>query len=220
MNRTLRASGWMITIALGWVLIASPPALAGGVDISFGASIPIGDEGALYFAISSRYFDQEPEAVRHVAIYYDDPDDLAVALFISRHSGRNADDIWKLRRQGKSWWQISAQFNLAHDLWFVPVKHAPGPPYGKAYGYWKKHRHDRHATFVLSDADARNLVAVRVISDYYGISIESAMEKRSSGNLRHVLAREYRSRHPHGKTPKHGGGHPGKHGKGHEKHKR
>ncbi|MDH3627171.1 MAG: hypothetical protein OEV00_11370 [Acidobacteriota bacterium] len=213
MNRNRRVGSWVMAMAVVLVVGYSPA--AAGVDISFGANIPVGDDGELYVAISSRYFDRDHDTVRQVAVRYDNPDDLAVALFVSRHSGQNADQIWQLRRQGRSWWQISAHLGLNHDVWFVPVERAPGPPYGKAYGYWKKHRQNRRAAFTLSDADARNLVAVRMISDYYDLSIEAAMEKRAGGNLRHVLAHEYHSRHPHGKIkgkPKHA-----HRGKGHRK---
>ena len=49
---------------------------------------------------------------------------------------------------------------------------------------------------VLSDADVRNLVAVRVLHEYYGVSVEMAMEWRASGrNLRALVADQYRTRH-------------------------
>ncbi len=190
----------LLAIAIAAVVALTAPPIAAGVDISFGAKVPIGDEGELFVAISSNYFDRDRDVVRRVAVRYQDPDDLAVALFIGKHSGRSAEEIWQLRREGLTWWEISAHLRLSHDIWFVPVRRAPGPPYGKAYGYWKKNRNRQQHAFELSDVDARNLVAVRVISDYYGVSAEVAMQKRASGNLRHVLAHEYRNRH--GKGPK------------------
>ena len=90
--------------------------------------------------------------------------------------------------------------------WFVPVQGDPGPPYGKAYGHWKKHKRNPKAAVVLVDADIRNLVAVRVIHEYYGVPVKAAMEWRASGrDLRNLVSDEYHRRH--GK----GGSHPGHH---------
>ena len=51
-----------------------------------------------------RRFDRDRDVVRHWGSRYRDPDDLAVALFISRHSGRSLDAIFTLRRGGSTWW--------------------------------------------------------------------------------------------------------------------
>jgi len=192
-------------LAAGFVL--APSALA-GVDIDFGASVRLDDRTGIFFAVSSRYFDEDREVVERQGLRYPNPDDLAVALFISRRSGRTADAVWNLRRQGLSWWEISVRFGVPTNTWFVETQRDPGPPYGKAYGYWKKHRKDRNATVVLTDMDCRNLVAVRMIHDYYGVSVEAAMEWRSSGRDVSVLVSdEYQSRHGKSKTQaRHAGG--------------
>ncbi|HKI84889.1 MAG TPA: hypothetical protein VKA63_11220, partial [Candidatus Krumholzibacteria bacterium] len=118
---------------------------------------------------------------------------------------------------GLSWWDVSVRLGVQPDVWFVPVQHDPGPPYGKAYGYYKKHGHNT-AKMQLSDADLRNLVAVRMLHDYYGVSAEVAMDWRSSGrSLREIMANEYRARH--GKS-QHASGKSPSHGHGKAKHRR
>jgi hypothetical protein len=85
------------------------------------------------------------------------------------------------------------------DVWFVPVRRDPGPPYGKAYGHWKKH-HKNPSAVRLTDADVGNLVAVRMLHEYYSVSVEVAMEWRSSGRpLSALMSDEYEKRH--GKKP-------------------
>jgi hypothetical protein len=187
------------------------------VDIDFGASVRVDDRTDIFLAVSSRYFDEDRKVVNRQGLRYRDPDDLAVALFISSHSERTADDVWRLRRQGLMWWEISVRFGVPTNAWFVKTKRDPGPPYGKAYGYWKKHRKNRNATVVLTDMDCRNLVAVRMVHDYYGLSVEAAMEWRSSGrDVRMLVSDEYQSRHGKSKVhARHAGGnddsgHPGK----------
>lgn len=170
------------------------PALA-GLDIDLGASVSIGNHTDLYFAISSRYFDEKPEVVERWGRHCPNPDDLAVALFLRKHSGHSLDSIFSLRGDGLSWWKISVKFGVPADVFFVPVKSKPGPPYGKAYGHWKKHKRNRQA-LLLSDAEVGHLVAVRMIHDYYSVPVETAMRWRSSGDdLRSLMSAEYERRH-------------------------
>jgi hypothetical protein len=155
----------------------------------------MGDDTDLYFAISSRYFGRDRAVVERWGARCTDPDHLAVSLFISKHSGKSLDTIFDLRRRGLSWWDISVRLGVPTDAWFVPVRRDPGPPYGKAYGYWKKHRRDS-SVVRLTDADAANLVAVRMLHEYYSVSVEVAMEWRSSGRpLYALVSDEYEKRH-------------------------
>jgi len=196
-----------------------------GLDIDFGATVNIGDDDGLFLSISARYFDEDRPAIDRVAAHYRNPDDLAVVLFVARRSGRSVDYIHNLRSRGMSWWDVSIRLGLPADVWFVPVQRDPGPPYGKAYGHWKHHKRDKGHAIVLSDADARNLVAVRMLHEYYGISVAVAMDWRSSGkDLRALFAAEYGKRHGHKHKVAHNHAKPkskgkGK-GKGHGKHKR
>jgi len=217
----------MRAITLSLVLALASPALA-GIDVDLGAVIHVGDDADLYFGISSRYFDREPAVVRHWADRYHNPDDLAVALFIARRSSCSLDAVFNRRSSGSNWWQVGLHCGVPADVWFVPVRRDPGPPYGRAYGYWRKHRHEHDRAYRLSDADARNLVAVRMIHEYYGVPVEVAMDWRSSGSdLRTLVNREYRKRHGGGERAA-SSGHGGKdkdhgrekgHGKGHGPHR-
>lgn len=187
--------------------LLSGPARA-GLDVSFGASVPVGDAD-LFFSISSRYFDRDVRVVEDWGRrYYSNPDDLSVALFLDRHCGRGPEYYFGLRKQGLGWFEISNRCNVAPDVFFVPVQRDPGPPYGKAYGYWKKHKKDPRSPIVLKDADVRNLVAVRMAHEYYGVPVETAMQWRSSGkDVRTVMTGEYRKRHGKGEGgPKDKGG--------------
>jgi hypothetical protein len=171
-----------------------------GLDVDLSASLKIGDDTDVFLSVSTRYFDRDRGDVEQWSGQCKNPDDLAVLLFLSKQSGKSPLYILKLRRGGSSWWEIGLELGVDADVWFVPVKRDPGPPYGNAYGHWRKHRQDRHHALVLTDDDVRNLVAVRVLHDYYGVDVTVAMEWRSSGrDLRTIAAGEYRKRH--GKGP-------------------
>ena len=194
------------------------PTSHAGLDIDLGASVRIGDDSDLFLSVSARYFNADRGSIDRVATRYRNSDDLAVALFVARRSGKSADHIYGLRQGGLSWWDISVRLGLPMDVWFVPVARDPGPPYGKAYGHWKNHKRDKRHAVALSDAELRNLVAVRMLHEYYGVSVAVAMDWRSSGrDLRVLVSNEYNKRHGHKRTA----ATPGKSkGRGHNKHKR
>ena len=219
------------------VLLAAVAALAlcvpqarAAVDVAFGAAVNVDDNTSLFFGVSSRYFNREPRVVETWSQRVPDPDDLSVLMFLSARSGRSPDAVFAMRRTGLSWWDVSIRLGVPADVWFVPVER-PGPPYGKAYGYWRKHGRDTRA-YRVDDRSCRDLVAVRMMHDYYGIPVERAMDLRRDGRrIDSLMGDEYRTRHGHGKGRgdgddqghDHGGKAGGKgngngkgHGKGHK----
>jgi len=54
----------------------------------------------------------------------------------------------------------------------------------------------------LTDEDAENLVAVRMLHEYYAVTVEVAMDWRSSGrDLRLLMSDEYSKRHGKSAAP-------------------
>jgi len=187
-----------VLLALLVVTGMAAPVAQAGLDIDFGAAIRIGDDDDLFLSVSARYFDEDRGSIDRIALRYRNPDDLTVALFVARRSGQSGEVIHHMRTDGLSWWDISVRLGMPMDVWFVPVQHDPGPPYGKAYGHWKHHKHNKRHAVMLTDADVRNLVAVRMLHEYYGVSVNVAMEWRSSGHdLRVLVSNEYGKRHGH-----------------------
>ena len=183
------------------ICIGLPSQTEAGIDIDFGAQVRIGDDADLFLSISSRYFDRDRSSVDRAAALYRNPDDLAVALYLAKRAEVRVDRVHRLRRGGLSWWQVSVELGLPADIWFVRVQRDPGPPYGKAYGHWKHHKKDRRRAIALTDVQARDLVAVRMIHEYYGVSVAVAMEWRADGDgVRRLMTSEYRSRHSNAKA--------------------
>ena len=190
---------YLLRLAVGLAAVAclaAAPARA-GLDVSFGADVPVGDDARLFFNISSRYFDRDVRVIEDYSRrYYPNPDDLSVALFLSSQCDRGPEWFFSLRKEGLGWFEIGNRCHVPVDVWFVPVAYDPGPPYGKAYGHWKNHKKHRGAPVVLTDDDCRNLVAVRVAHEYYGVPVKTAMQWRASGmRVDRVMAGEYRKRH-------------------------
>lgn len=220
------------------------PAVQAGMDVQFGAAVNLNDDAQLYFNVSSRYFDREPRVVQDWGRRMS-PDDVSVLMFLSARSRRSPEAVFALRQHGLSWWDVSLRLGVPADVWFVPVPVSvrPGPPYGNAYGYWRKHGRN-HRAYRLSDVDTRHLVAVRVMHEYYGMPVDRCMELRRGGrSIQTLVGQEYRVRHGknharaeeihdrggrgggddragrhdrddrHGKSGDHGKGKPGKSGK-------
>jgi hypothetical protein len=203
-------------------LLASPASHA-GVDVSFGMYAPMGDDGNLFFSISSRYFDREPQVVQDWGHQFPNPDDLAVFLHVCSHTQLPPPIVYSYRRQGLSWYEVGVRAGLPVSVWYVPVVVDPGPPYGKAYGHWKKHRRNPSYNVRLTDRQARDLVAMRMAHEYYGVTPEVAMNWRRQGSsVQDIMTREYHTRHrafryqdddgdDHYRGNKHGNHHGNKH---------
>jgi hypothetical protein len=193
MSRSSRLFGAAFVVS---AMALMAPALRAGVDINFGINAPVGNDGNLFFSISSRYFDRQPQVVQDWGHQFPNPDDLAVFLHICSQSRLAPQVVYSYRRQGMSWYDVGVRAGLPVSVWYVPVERDPGPPYGKAYGYWHKHERDPHYNVRLSDRQARDLVAVRMAHEYYGVTPEVAMDWRRNGsNVQDIMTREYHTRH-------------------------
>lgn len=105
-------------------------------------------------------------------------EDIATGLLFSKLTGVRFETIMAWRTGGLGWVVISDRIRLPHDKLFVvlpPGAHV-GPPYGKAYGYWKK-----RGGYVLTDADIHNLVLLRATSEYYKVPPAVIISQRESG---------------------------------------
>ena len=197
--RTSLASALAAFALVSALAVGVAPAVHAAVDVDFGAAVPLGDDAQIYLAVAARYFDQDSADVGRWQHHCDDPDDLAVALFLSRYGHVAPERVFVLRDRGMDWWDVGVHLGVLTEAWFVPVRYNPGPPYGKAYGRYAQLRWGDDRPFALSDDEARNLVAVRLLHEYYGVTAEEAMGWRSSGrSLREIAAGAYRNRHGKG----------------------
>ena len=65
---------------------------------------------------------------------------------------------------------------------FVSLPRDPGPPYGKAHGYYKKRgQKNKGSQLVIGDDEFADWVGVRVLSKAYGIEPMAVLDARRSG---------------------------------------
>jgi hypothetical protein len=163
------------------LIIFSP---MGRAEASVDLGVSIGEEGlrGFYLAVGDYYRVPEREVVivrdRHI------PDEeIPVVFFLAQKAHVRPSAIMDLRLAGKPWLDISLHFGLGPEIFYVPVRETVvvGPPYGKAYGYYKKKPKKQWRTIDLSDADVVNLVNLRFVSDHYKYGPEKVMKLREGG---------------------------------------
>jgi len=168
-------------------------------DVDVGLSI--GDEGlkSFYLAIGDYY--QVPEKQIIIVRRQKIPEEeMPVVFFIAKKAHVSPQVIINMRLGGKSWWEISAHYGLRADVFYVPLKNDPGPPYGKAYGHFKHQKKNEWNKIVLSDADIINFVNLRFVSEYWDYSPEEVVKMRGKGENFVIISSEVK--HAKGNTKK------------------
>jgi hypothetical protein len=165
-------------VLLGVTLVLTA-ALAGSAWAGFDLGIIIGDGGlkSFHLAVGDYYGKPEREvaALKKGRVH---DEELPVVFFLSARARVSSSTIVKLRLKGMSWMDISLRYGLSADVYHVDVR--SGPPYGKAYGHFKKPK-KQWKKLRLSDADVVNLVNLRFLSEHYGFSATEIMRMRDRG---------------------------------------
>lgn len=164
-------------------------------------SISVSDEDSGFaFSISNFYKVPEKEVIvikeRGIP-----EEELPVVFFIAEKARVKPATIIDLRLRGLSWMDISLKYGITADVYYVPVNVVEvGPPFGKAYGHFKKYPKHRWKEIRLDDDDIVNLVNVRFISNYHGVEPDIIIREKSHGKRYIVLDKEFKEKkHKHKK---------------------
>lgn len=153
----------------------------GQSQMDIGASF--GPEGlkGFFFAIHEHFRVPEREVivVRERRI---PEEEIPVVFFIAQRARVLPAAVIDLRLSGRSWMDITLHFGLSPEIYYVPVKvEVKGPPYGKAYGYYKNKPKKEWRNIKLVDADVINFVNLRFLSEYHKFPAEKVIKMRSGG---------------------------------------
>jgi hypothetical protein len=207
MRKASFASG---LVGLSFGLLASvAPASAQNVSVGLAASG--GRVQSFYVSVGAYFHVPEAGVVAVKERYRLADEELPVVFFLAARAGVEPSAVVELRLRKMSWWDIGLRFGLNPEIFFVPVAVTRiGPPYGRAYGYYKRLRGQKHwGTVVLYDEDVVNLVNLRFISGHYGIPAERVMEMRGRGSS-FLDIHEKALKEKAGRTEKDDKGQPGK----------
>ena len=184
-------------IPLAVVLFLISAATVSAQKVSAGVSINSG-HNSFFFAIGDYYRVPEPQIVYMSDHYHIREEELPVVFFLASRAHVEPQVIIDLRlRHRMSWLDITFHYGLTPEIYYVPVTRV-GPPYGNAYGHYKKHKND-YKKVVLVDDDVVNLVNLRFMSEYHGIAAEVVMDRRGRGEKFAYMNDEFREeKRPHG----------------------
>ena len=103
--------------------------------------------------------------------------DLPTALFLADACGKGIDVIVGMRTSGLSWSAAFEKCGVRPDILFAGLDRDPGPPYGKAWGYWKKNPSRRQ----YADRDITGLAQLQIGSRLTGVPVLEVASTRGSG---------------------------------------
>jgi len=175
------------------------PAVA-EIDFAASLSIPLDDDGRVFINVASNHYHADPDLVvfasnrlRHPVV------ELPIVLFLAEHAHRRPRAIINLRLSGHSWIDIFVSFGLPYDILFVDLPRDPGPPYGRAWGYWKKHRAHPRTRIILTDAEFADLVHLHVTSRALGVAPREVIRLRAQGRpFKAIAGNTWRAKHGRG----------------------
>ncbi len=191
-----------------------PPAFA-DIDFAASLSIPLDDDGRVFINVASNHYRADPDVIIFAGNRLRRPvDEIPIVLFLAEQSRRSPRAIIDLRLGGRGWVDVFVSLGLPYSILFADLPPDPGPPYGKAWGYWKKHRGNPKARIVLTDAEFADLVHLRVTSRALGMAPREVIRLRAQGKpIRAIAGGAWRAKHgpPSGKpgSGKPGAGKPG-----------
>jgi hypothetical protein len=171
----------VIAFLIPFLFLLGSAAVQGQPQVDIGVSVGPGGLNSFYFSIHE-YFrvpEREVIVVRERKI----PDEeIPVVFFIAQRATILPAAVIDLRMAGKTWMDITLHFGLSPEIFYVPVKvEVKGPPYGKAYGYYKNKPRKEWGKIRLVDADIVNLVNLKFVSEHHRHSAEEVIRMRSEG---------------------------------------
>jgi hypothetical protein len=174
----MKAKQWLFAIV----------AIAAVASLSYAAE-PADSIAAYHAAIHKAFGVPEPVIVQLVDRGVSAEELPAVALIASRAKVEPAKVI-ELRDSGMTYVQVSQKLGVGPEVFYVPFESDPGPPYGKAWGYWKVTPKEQWNKITLSDEEVIGLANLQLISDVYQVPPVKTIEMRKAGKDYVLIHRE------------------------------
>jgi len=205
--RCVTAAPFLAT--LGIVLCASVGTARAGVFYDATLELGLLDDARVFLNVTNDYFAPPPAVAVDLVRRCPSPvDDYTVVLLLARVSKRSPQDILSLRLDYLSWSDIMFRLNISPAVLFVGLDRDPGPPYGKAWGYWRKH--PRGERYEVRDRDVAELAKLQVAAGYHHVNPYTVVtERKREITVEQFVAEKNRGRYSGDKSAKgqsHGGG--------------
>jgi len=176
-------------IAFMLILAAFFAAVALRAEVSFGLNINSAGPESFYLNVSNYY--RVPEA--QVMVIHEQrmsDEEIPVVLYLASQAHVGPEIIIRQRLGGLSWMDIALAYHLNAGIFYVPFSRDPGPPYGRAYGYYRHHRRGDWGKIRLADEDVVNMVNLRFVSEHYGYRPDEVAQYRGHGGSFHKVGKK------------------------------
>lgn len=142
-----------------------------------------GSESANYYRSLANYHRVSEKDVYFVRKKGIPDQELPVIFYLASLAGVAPSLVAdEYRRPGITLNDLTRIFGLNPEIYHYPVKfRVDGPPYGKAYGYYRNKPKKEWKNIKLSNADIINLVNLRFISESRGVDPEDIIKRRAGG---------------------------------------
>jgi len=170
----------LLSVYFGLIFLVSISYLDAGVNVNINLG---GSESENYYRSIANYHrvsEKDVYFVRQRGI----PDEELPVIFYLASLAAVAPSIVadEYRRPGITLNDLTRIFGLNPEIYHYPVKfRVDGPPYGKAYGYYRNKPKKEWKNIKLSNTDIINLVNLRFISESRGVDPEDVINRRKSG---------------------------------------
>jgi hypothetical protein len=142
-----------------------------GININIGIGVGSPPPPTIYYGFLSYYYGIPESIVVDYENRLHSWVDVDTVFFLSSLTGCPASVIVNWRLAGMPWTVIVARLHVPPSAFYIPYRgddddyfeEHEGPPYGKAWGYW------RHHALILNDDAIRNRVLLLTTSRYYHI---------------------------------------------------
>jgi len=173
-------------------------------DVDLGVSVSDGRLRSFYLAIGDHYHVPPPQIVQIRDRYRLPEDELPVVFFLATRARVEPSAIINLRIRKMSWLDISFHYGLTPDIYFVPlVVGRVGPPYGNAYGYYRKYGPAKDWKKIrLTDREVVDLVNLKFMAEHHKMAPEDVIAMRGRKNGFVVINDEIRKQKESGKPEK------------------
>ena len=160
-------------------------------DVNVGISADQDGIKEFHLSIGTHYGVKEREIEKVRARSLAD-DEMAVVFFLSNRTGISPIVLADLRLGGMSWMEITFRYGLTAEIYYVKFASDPGPPYGNAWGHYKKRPRKQWNEIHLVDADIINLVNLKFLAEKHQCSPEKIVKMRKQGKSFATMHSEFK----------------------------
>lgn len=125
--------------------------------------------------------------------------ELPVVGLVAAQLTVTPERVVDLRLAGRSWIDLTVELGGGPEIFYVPFARDPGPPYGKAWGHYKKTPREKWRAIRLTDAEVIDLANVHLCARQYALTPDRVVQLRRGGESYAQLHRELRGRRADGK---------------------